>query len=324
VMLLQPTWDECRRAGMAIAEACRGRRVVLLASSDLYHGESYDDARRTDSVTTQLMVALDPQALYSALQDGSAQACGGAPIVVTMIAARELGAEQAVLLARTNSNDVTGERGGYCVGYSATAFVASGDPAARETTATSEPEASDDLTVEEQERLLAIARATLEEYIRTGNRPMIEAATLRLAEKRGAFVTLHELGELRGCIGYIEAVKPLYEAVADMAVAASTEDPRFPRVRPEELGKIDIEITVLSPLRAVTDPESVVVGTHGLVIRRGFNSGLLLPQVPVEQGWDREQFLAHTCLKAGLPPDAWQDKRSQLSVFTGQVFGEEK
>ena len=137
-------------------------------------------------------------------------------------------------------------------------------------------------------------------------------------------MTLHERGELRGCIGYVEAVKPLYEAVSEMAVAASTEDPRFPPVQVEELDNIEIEITALSPLRPLPSPDSVVVGKHGLVIRKGFRSGLLLPQVPVEQGWNREQFLTHTCLKAGLPPDSYKDKDAQLFSFTGQVFGEKE
>ncbi|MBN2537977.1 AmmeMemoRadiSam system protein B [candidate division WOR-3 bacterium] len=320
VMLLQPTWEQCEAVGKAIASASKGRKVLLLASTDLYHGESYDDAKRTDSVTGGLLAGFDARALFDALRAREAQACGGDPVVAVMVAARELGADSAVLLHQTNSNDVTGERGGYCVGYSATAFVATGEDVAG--VKKQAEAAGGDLSADEQQSLLAIARKTLEEYIRTGRRPTGEPATPRLAEKRGAFVTLHRQGELRGCIGYVEAVKPLYEAVADMAVAASTEDPRFPAVRPEELGEIDIEITVLSPLRETADPDSVEVGRHGLVVRHGFNSGLLLPQVPVEQGWNRDQFLDHTCLKAGLPPRAWRDRQTRLFVFTGQVFGE--
>jgi AmmeMemoRadiSam system protein B/AmmeMemoRadiSam system protein A len=311
VMLLQPSLEECRRVSRAIAQACRGRPVVLLASTDLYHGESYVEAKQTDSVTTGLIAAFDAEQLFAGLKQGDARACGGAPVVVTMLAARELGADRAVILARTNSNDATGERGGYCVGYSASAFLATAtDPVA------------DDLTDEEKQSLLMIARQTIEQYVREGKRPEVNPATPRLAEERGAFVTLHRRGDLRGCIGYVEAVKPLYQAVTDMAVAASTEDPRFPPVGPEELADIDIEITVLSPLREIYDPDSVEVGRHGLVVRRGYNSGLLLPQVPVEQGWDRKQFLDHTCLKAGLPPGTWQDDQTQLFVFAGQVFGE--
>jgi AmmeMemoRadiSam system protein B/AmmeMemoRadiSam system protein A len=314
IMLLQPTYEQCERVGKAIAKAVKGKRVLLLASSDLYHGDSYDEANRVDSVTVGLMAKFDPQAFHAAYERDEAQACGGNAITAMMVAARELGADNAVVLAQTNSNDVVGERGGYCVGYSAVAFVASAE----------KKEESSDLTETEQKSLLRIARNTLESYIRSGKRPDVKPLTPRLGEKRGAFVTLHEHGELRGCIGYVEAVKPLYEAVSEMAVAASTEDPRFPPVQVEELDSIEIEITVLSPLRPLPSPDSVIVGKHGLVIRKGFRSGLLLPQVPVEQGWNREQFLMHTCLKAGLPPNSYKEKDAQLSCFTGQVFGEKE
>jgi hypothetical protein len=314
IMLLQPTYAQCERVGKAIARAAKGKKVLLLASSDLYHGDSYGDANRIDSATVGLMTEFDPKAFHAALERDEAQACGGNAITAMMVAARELGADNAVVLAQTNSNDVTGERGGYCVGYSAVAFVASGQGKAE----------SSDLTELEQKSLLRIARSTLESHIRSGKSPEAKPLTPRLGEKRGAFVTLHERGELRGCIGYVEAVKPLYEAVSEMAVAASTEDPRFPPVQVEELDNIEIEITALSPLRPLPSPDSVVVGKHGLVIRKGFRSGLLLPQVPVEQGWNREQFLTHTCLKAGLPPDSYKDKDAQLFSFTGQVFGEKE
>lgn len=316
IMLLQPSWEQCERVGKSVARACAGRKVVLLASSDLYHGDSYADCRRTDSVTCGLLAGFDPKALHEALREGRAQACGGDPIVAVMVACRELGADKAVLLRQTNSNDVMGERGGYCVGYSATAFIAPAEKA--------EAGPADELTPAERQSLLEIARNTLESHIRTGKVPEAKPLTPRLSEKRGVFVTLHKKGELRGCIGYVEAIKPVYLAVSEMAVAASTEDPRFPPVKPEELKDIDIEITVMSPLSRTSDPQSVVVGKHGLVMRRGGRSGLLLPQVPVEQGWNREQFLVHTCLKAGLPSDAWKDGSTEIYVFTGQVFGEKQ
>lgn len=317
VLVLQPGWPEVERMGRALAEVCRGRNVLLLVSTDLYHGESYADAKRFDSLTVELFAGLDPAALHAALDARRAQACGGYAMAVAMVAARELGANRAQVLAMTNSNDVTGERGGYCVGYSAVVFTAA-DP---EPAGASGP---DELDAAERKVVLELARRTVEEYVRTGKLPDLPEATGRLAEPRGVFVTLHREGALRGCIGYVEAVKPLLEAVRDMAVSAATEDPRFPPVRPGELAEIDLEVTVLSPLRRVSDPESVEVGRHGLVIRRGGRSGLLLPQVPVEQGWDRREFLEHTCLKAGLPRDAWQDPVTELHVFTGQVFGEKQ
>jgi AmmeMemoRadiSam system protein A len=314
IMLLRPSYEQCEQVGRAIAAAGKGRRVVLVASSDLYHGDSYTEAKATDRITVGAMLAFEPRALFDKLDSGKAQACGGYPVVTMELAARELGADRAVLLGQTNSNDVMHDYGGYCVGYSAAAFVAEAGEA--------KVEESDELTDAEQQSLLRIARQTLEAHVRGRAVPVPEAATERLREPRGVFVTLHEKGELRGCIGFVEACKPLYQAVREMAIAASTEDPRFEPVRPAELGDIDIEITALSPLRPLASPESVVVGRHGLVIRKGRSSGLLLPQVPVEQGWNREQFLEHTCLKAGLPMSTYRDKDAQLFTFTGQVFGE--
>ncbi len=322
IMLLFPPYEECERVGKAVARVAQGKRVLLLASSDLYHGYSYTEAKASDSLTIALMEKFDPRAFYQAMHKSYVEdkpfACGGYPIVAMMVAARELGATRAITLHRTNSNDVLNQRGGYCVGYSAVAFVAPKQGGEKEA---GEKEKTE-LTRAEQENLLMIARKTIEEYVRNGRIPDFEPPTARLKEKCGVFVTLHKHGQLRGCIGYVEPIKPIYLATRDMAISAATEDPRFSPVTPDELDDIDIEITVLSPLERITDPEKVEVGKHGLVIRKGFYSGLLLPQVPVEQGWNRQQFLAHTCLKAGLPPDAWQDPTAQLYVFTGQVFGE--
>jgi AmmeMemoRadiSam system protein A len=141
-----------------------------------------------------------------------------------------------------------------------------------------------------------------------------------LAEPRGAFVTLHLEGELRGCIGYVLPTQSLHATVAEAARAAALDDPRFPPVTPVEAAHLKIEISVLSPLRPIR-PEEVIVGQHGLVVTQGNRRGLLLPQVPIEWKWDRETFLAQTCLKAGLPPDAWQHG-AQLQAFTAEVFGE--
>jgi AmmeMemoRadiSam system protein A len=137
-------------------------------------------------------------------------------------------------------------------------------------------------------------------------------------------VTLHKHGRLRGCIGYIQALKPLRQAVAEMAVQAALHDPRFPPVTSDELPELHIEISVLSPLEAVADVSEIEVGTHGLVIEDGRSRGLLLPQVPVEYGWDRDTFLEHTCAKAGLPPDRWKAQGVTITKFTAEVFGEEE
>jgi len=143
-----------------------------------------------------------------------------------------------------------------------------------------------------------------------------------LLEPRGAFVTLKKAGQLRGCIGYIEPRVSLIEAVANNAQSAALRDPRFTPVTPQELADISIEISALTPLEPVADVEDIEVGRHGLVISRGPHRGLLLPQVPVEWGWDREEFLQQTCHKAGLPPEAWKQNDTELLSFEAEVFSE--
>jgi AmmeMemoRadiSam system protein A len=143
-----------------------------------------------------------------------------------------------------------------------------------------------------------------------------------LREARGAFTTLHENGDLRGCVGMIMAVKPLDETVREMARAAALEDPRFAPVTVDELDRLQLEISVLSPMFAIA-PEDVVVGRHGLMIGFEGRRGLLLPQVAPEWGWDRETFLAQTCRKAGLPMDQWK-RGATIEAFTAEVFGEKE
>ena len=143
-----------------------------------------------------------------------------------------------------------------------------------------------------------------------------------LAEHRGAFTTLTIAGELRGCVGYVFPSYSLYRTIAETAVAAGLHDTRFAPVTPDELPKLEYEISVLSPLQPI-DPEDVEVGKHGLVVTFGGRRGLLLPQVPVEHGWNRETFLAQTCLKAGLPADAWE-RGAELQAFTAEIFASAK
>ncbi len=179
------------------------------------------------------------------------------------------------------------------------------------------------MSLSEREKLflLRLARATLEAYFlrRTLKVELPEGRNLR--EPRGAFVTLLKDGNLRGCIGTFQTDKPLYEVVQEMALSAALNDPRFPPLSPEELPYIEIEISVLSPL-VEGSPEEVQVGKHGVYIVKGPYRGVLLPQVAVEHGWDRETFLDHTCLKAGLPPRCWQDPETKIYLFTAEVFSE--
>jgi AmmeMemoRadiSam system protein A len=180
------------------------------------------------------------------------------------------------------------------------------------------------LNKEERKFLLQLVRDTIHARLKGKNLPVYKPQSDVLQELRGAFVTLHARGALRGCIGYVEAIKPLCQTVQEMAVAAAFQDPRFPALRENEYDNIEIEISVMSPLRRVRNVDEIEVGKHGIVIRRGFHSGLLLPQVATEQGWDRDTFLEHTCYKAGLPGDAWRKKDTEIQIFSAEVFSERK
>jgi AmmeMemoRadiSam system protein A len=185
---------------------------------------------------------------------------------------------------------------------------------------------AEEYKLEEQEKrlLLKIARDTVESFARTGKKPKLprpEELSETLKSRRGAFVSLHIKGDLRGCIGIFEGRGPLYATIQEMAVAAGWEDPRFPALDASELKDLEIEISVLSPLEK-SCAEKVEVGKHGIYITRGYNRGVLLPQVATEYCWDRETFLCQTCVKAGLPPDSWRDKNTQIEVFSADVFNE--
>ena len=173
----------------------------------------------------------------------------------------------------------------------------------------------------EQRRLLAFARRTLEARVKGTEMPQAESGGV-MELPRGAFVSIHRRsGDLRGCLGRLECDWPLGRVVAHLADVVAHEDPRFDAVRPEELDDLEIEISILTPEREVHDVGDIEVGRHGLIVEQGYRRGLLLPQVATEYGWDALTFVEHTCLKAGLPRDAWR-RGARLFVFEAQVFGE--
>ena len=178
---------------------------------------------------------------------------------------------------------------------------------------------------EQRKTLLRIARDSIAAVL-AGSRPDLEQYPLDddLRRPAGAFVTLNERnGDLRGCIGSIKPVAPLYLAVSQSAINAAFRDPRFYPVVPDELAQLHIEISVMGPITLVTDPEQIEVGRDGLIVSRGAMAGLLLPQVATEYGWDRETFLSQTCHKAGLALNAWRSPDTKIERFSAEVFGEE-
>ncbi len=176
------------------------------------------------------------------------------------------------------------------------------------------------LTQKEKKYLCDQVNAVIKARLEGREGPNDVPESLVLREKRGAFVTLKKNGELRGCIGYIEAYKPLYQTIREMAIAAAFNDPRFPELEVQEWPEVEFELSILTPLREIDDPDIIEVGKHGLLIRNGSSSGLLLPQVAVEYGWSREEFLTHTCQKACLADDCWRRSGTKLYIFSADIF----
>jgi len=281
---------------------------VLVASSDLYHGYSIEECEKVDAYTVGLILNGDAKGLIEENHTGRAMACGAGPIATVLATLQNLFSTHIQLLAYTNSAKETGRYEGYVVGYASVAI------------SKAEEENDEYLTEKEKEYLIQIAKEAVYNKIRGKDYSPPPPPTEKLAKPSGVFVTLKNRGVLRGCIGYILPIKPLYIATAEVAGEAATNDPRFSPVRPEEFDDLEFEISVLTPLEKVQDINEIEVGKHGLLIRMGYYQGVLLPQVPVEYGWDRYEFLDNTCLKAGLSPGCWKEPGVEIYKFSAYVF----
>src|SRR5271157_4292264 len=317
IVMGDQSYESSRALGVALAKMLRNEHdTLVLASSDLSHYHTYDEAETIDHKTLHALEAWDYLSMSRNFETRVWEACGGAPIVAAMIYAERMGANKAEVLRYGNSGDTTGDHS-RVVGYSADLFVKAPSGAAAETPFS--------LSEQEKSELLKLARKSVEYMVKEKNPyEPLASGSVALNQERGAFVTLKEFGALRGCIGYTSAVKPLYMTVRDTATLAALRDPRFQPVDASELPQLDYEISVLSPLRRVTDIQQIKVGEHGLLMTNGDYEGLLLPQVPVEEKWDRQTFLEQTCAKAGMGSGCWKDEDTDIFMFTAVVFGEHK
>ena len=319
IVMGESSAEACRRLAGALTKACKGKDVLFIASSDMSHYYEYPIANLIDKKTNRIIEEFSPSKLLDKLASGEVEMCGGAPVATVMMVAKNLGADKATVLNYANSGDVTGDKS-RVVGYSAVAFFATAEGAEKVTA-----EDAGYLSDEARKELLKIARQAIIGYFDSGKVPEFEVKNEELKRKGGAFVTLKNSGRLRGCIGNFRSEEPLYVTVSKMAVLA-TSDSRFisSPVTKQELADIDIEISALSPLRKIKSIDEIEMGKHGIYITRGFRSGCFLPQVAVETGWTKTEFLEHcSSNKAGLSPDAWKEEGTEIFVFTAEVFGEE-
>ncbi len=328
IVMGDQSWENCDELGKALGKSLKGKKALIVASTDLSHFHPYEEANRIDSNLIELLQGFNPREIWSQLTSRKVEACGGGPVIASCIAGKMLGAAGLMPLKYANSGDVAVGPKDSVVGYLAAVVYKGESNEERAAEAESEAEVnpapgSDGLTMEEKRQLMEIAKASVQSAVKGKKAPEFTPVSNTLTQNRGAFVTLKIEGKLRGCIGYIIPVMPLYQTVAEVAESAALRDPRFPPVSLSELPLLEYEISALSPIERIDDTGEIEVGKHGLIIRRGHSQGLLLPQVATEYGWDCEQFLQHTCHKAGLPPDAWKFSDTEISVFSAEVFDED-
>ena len=276
------------------------KNIIIIASTDFSHYHGYDAAVKMDMKTIDAIERMSPENVQQLLASREGEMCGGYPVLFTMTVARNLGATNSVLYKYANSGDTAGDRS-RVVGYGAIGLYRS------------------PLITSEKSQLLQFAKETIISYVRDRRTPQVNIENKRLKANGATFVTIKTPeGMLRGCMGNIQPNMPLYQSVISNAVSATSRDPRFKPMTKDELRGIDVEVTVLSPLEPMQDRKAFKVGTHGLYIVKDYQSGILLPQVPVEFGWDEDTFLRQICKKAGLPEDAW--KEANLFRFTAEII----
>lgn len=307
----------CKKIAEVLRPYMNGRNLFV-ASSDFSHYPAYDDAVRTDRVTADAIVANSPNRLLAALQKNEeagipnlATSLCGWPAVLTLLYLTEGTDDVFTQVEYRNSGDsgLTDKR--QVVGYWAIAV--------------SQKKKSGGFNLDQRDRslLLSLARSAINNRLGISHEADADPSTFPDALKTpcGAFVTLNEHGDLRGCVGRFDASGPLYKVVQEMAVASATQDYRFQPVRDEEVKDLEIEISVLTPMRKISSIEEFELGKHGIYMKKGFRSGTFLPQVAKETGWSREEFLGHCAQdKAGIGWDGWRD--ADLYVYEAIVFGE--
>ncbi len=303
------SWDE-EGLAKALAELLKeDNGLILLASSDMSHYHPYKEARRIDEGTLKLLKEMSIKKLGDGISSGRNELCGDGAVLVGLLAARDFGGDGVEVLSFANSGDTQGDKT-RVVGYTAIAVYKK----------EKKKEEKETISKEAEEEILHIARATIEKYVKERNVPEVNAKSAIFKEKRGVFVTLMKHGELRGCIGRFEPDEDLLTVLQKMAIASAAQDYRFPPVTAGELKDIEIEVSILSPLKKIKSLDEFIVGEHGIYMKKGLRSSTFLPQVATEQGWDKEETLRHLSLKAGLGEDGWKD--AEFYIYTSTIIKE--
>jgi len=320
----------CQILADAVLQTIRNQKVLLVVSTDLSHFHDGDTARQKDSYLISLIEKSDYKKMNADSKSGKCEACGMGPITTALLVREKLGWEKPRLLRYAHSGNITGDES-RVVGYAALSIREGNGPlalrlpdfaAGRFAYAASLGQTDSSLTPDQKKALLRYVRSYLEAYFdKAPSEPELNIDSPVLDEKRGVFVTLKKRGHLRGCIGRITAFEPVRENLKHMAVSAALHDPRFPAVTRTELDSLEIHISLLTIPKPIPSYRDIRLGTDGIVVKHGLKSGVFLPEVATETGWDQETFFRHCALdKAGLHPR--ELNQAQILAFQTESFSE--
>lgn len=327
IIVGEPDIEMCIKFAKALAKVTKDKKILIVASSDLSHYPSFDDAIKVDNKTLKTIAELNPEKIISVMEDQMNQkipelvtcACGEAPIVAAVAAAKELGATSASIISYSNSGYNPVGSSDRVVGYGAV-VISKGKLNPSLDVDTVMTDKFYKLTSSDKKTLLRHARKTLEQYFSTQTILLPRDINPLLKIKRGVFVTLRKHGELRGCIGHMSEDTPLYTVVGSMALQAAFNDSRFNPLEKQELTQIEIEISVLTPFVKIKSADEIILGRDGVIVKKGNRQAVFLPQVATETGWTKEVFLDQLCYKAGLNKGDWMN--AELFIFQADVFSE--
>ena len=319
ILISDPSPENYKPLAQAVFKNIKDKKVLIIASSDMSHYYPDSTAREMDSRTLAFLKDQDPGGLLKALYEEKSELCGHAAVLTALEISKLMGNTKLEVLNYATSADSTGDKS-RVVGYGASVIYQQGEIPSP---SIEKRAGNQGLDPQQRKELLKIARQTVEMYAAEGKIYQPNQADFLFKEDRATFVTIRKNGQLRGCIGSLTAEEPLILAVRDMAIQASSEDPRFPSVKKEELKDLNYEISVLSVPEKVKTAEEIILGKHGVILRKEGHSGVFLPKVAEELGNNKETFLNELCSqKAGLSKDCWQDPKTDIYVFTADEFSE--
>lgn len=321
IVIASSNSDTTEKIGSALSNVLKNKNCLVVASSDLSHYPDFDVANIVDKETLKAVSTMDIKTIHSTAKKGELKAgvdtsaCGIGPIMVLVKTMNELNCKKVYVVSYANSGQsVIGETD-RVVGYGAVAFYEGGYE--KDISSLELQKENEKISEDDRKYLLNLARKTITNYLNYGFLTLPRFKSDSLIKKQGIFVTLTKKGDLRGCIGHMAEDTPLATTVAKMALSAALHDTRFYPVSKDEMQDIEIEISVLTPMKEVKGPSEIVIGRDGTLIQKGGRSAVFLPQVAPEQGWSRDEMLEHLCLKAGLPADAY---KSNCRFFTFQAI----